>query len=440
MARVVGLRWWIIGLVSVATLVNYIDRSALAIMWPEISKDLGMTKEDYAAIAVFFSAAYAVSQSISGRLYDRIGTRAGFVVSIAVWSVAVGLHAVARGLASFSLFRALLGLGEAGNWPGAVKSNAEWFPVSERALAQGIFNSGASVGSIVSPILVAGLYLSIGWQMTFVALGAVGLLWVVPWLFVNRAGPESHPWITEAERRHIASREPEDVSEAPEGRTPLQKGVEFAPSESVLGLLGARRTWAVLASRFFLDPIWWLFVFWLPIYLAERFGFDIKQIGTFAWMPYVGAAVGSISGGYFAGLLIRRGVEVQAARRRVVLLGGVLMLPALVGAAYASAPEAAVALITVILFGFQVAISNIQTLPSDLFQGSSVATVAGMGGTTAAIGVVLTTWAVPRLTEASYHSFFFLGAALVPLGVACVFAFGPSPREAGGSSQPSGRL
>ena len=166
---VAGLRWWIVGLVALATSVNYIDRSALAIMWPQISKEIGLSKDDYAMIAVSFTVAYAVSQSLSGRLYDRIGTRLGFIVSIVVWSFAAALHGLARGVSGFVVFRVLLGLGEAGNWPGAVKSNAEWFPVQERAFAQGIFNSGASVGSIISPILVAILYVQIGWQVTFLS-------------------------------------------------------------------------------------------------------------------------------------------------------------------------------------------------------------------------------------------------------------------------------
>ncbi|MEL6183692.1 MAG: MFS transporter [Myxococcota bacterium] len=420
--RVNGLRWWIIGLVALATTINYVDRSALAIMWPDISAELGMTKGDYARIAVFFTVAYAVSQSLSGRLYDIIGTRAGFVVSIAVWSAAVALHALARGVASFSAFRVLLGLGEAGNWPGAVKSNAEWFPVKERALAQGIFNSGASVGSIISPILIALLYVQLGWQVTFVLLGGLGVLWIIPWLVVNRAGPEAHPWITAEERALI-------MAEAPATS-------DSGPRRSVLELLSTRRAWAVLASRFFLDPIWWLFVFWLPIYLSERFGFDIKQIGLFAWMPYVGAAMGSISGGALASALISRGQSVQRARRTAVSLGGLVMLPCLSLAAFASEPMVAVALITGVLFGFQLAIGNIQTLPSDLFTGSSVGTVAGLGGTTAAIGVVLTTWAVPQLTQTSYEAFFFLGAGLVPLGVACVFLFAHDAQEFGGLGVP----
>ena len=214
MAKVTGLRWWIVGLVALATTVNYIDRSALAIMWPQIAEDLSLSKDDYATIAVFFTAAYALSQSLSGRLYDHIGTRLGFIVSITVWSIAAALHGFARGVPTFIAFRVLLGLGEAGNWPGAVKSNAEWFPVQERAFAQGIFNSGASIGSIISPILIAVLYLRIGWQLTFIVLGAVGVLWIIPWVIINRASPNQHPWMTEAERAYLREGQPMVVDDS----------------------------------------------------------------------------------------------------------------------------------------------------------------------------------------------------------------------------------
>ncbi len=410
MKKIKGLRWWIITLVAIATVINYIDRGALSIMWPEISKDLGMTKEDYSAIAIMFTIAYALSQSLSGKLYDWIGTRMGFVFSIFLWSVSVALHAVARGVTSFSVFRFLLGLGEAGNWPGATKSNAEWFPIKERALAQGIFNSGASVGSIISPPLIAFLYLWMGWQLTFVLLGIIGLLWIIPWLVINKALPKTHPWLTEEERELILSDQKEDEQE------------EEPPSW--MQVMKQKQSWSVLVSRFFLDPIWWLFVFWLPIYLADRFGFDIKQIGMFAWVPYVGAASGAIFGGWLAGKWIKSGWTVNKARKAAILLGGAIMLPSLLLTSMASTPLIAVLLIALILFGFQTAIGNIQTLPSDFFSGKSVGSLAGFGGTTAAIGVVITTYIVPALTVTSYAPFFILGAILVPLGVASVFIFG----------------
>lgn len=410
-----GLRWWIIGLIAIATIINYIDRNALAVMWPGISSDLGLDKEAYALVVSFFMVAYGISQTISGRLFDRVGTRLGFVLSITLWSVAAGLHALARGLGSFMLVRALLGLGEAGNWPGAVKSNAEWFPVRERAFAQGLFNAGASLGAVISAPLIAYFYEQLGWQGTFLLICMLGLLWVIPWWFINKATPDKHPWLSEAERQHIL-----------DGQTAVVETTEKALS--VQDLLSYRQAWGVILARLFLDPIWWLFVSWLPIYLHDQFKFDIKQIGAFAWFPYVGAALGSLTGGWLAGYLIRRGVDVLNARKICIGLGAALMLPGLVASAFTTTPEGAMLTIFVALMGFQVAIGNIQTLPGDLFSGKSVGTLAGISGTGAVLGVLVTTWLVPTLTQTSYTPFFVLAALLVPLGfLSIVVLIRPNP-------------
>ena len=412
MKKVRGLRWWIVGLIAVATVINYIDRSSLAVMWPDISKDLGLSKEDYAGILSFFMVAYAIGQSVSGRVFDRVGTRIGFVVAIVVWSISCSLHGLARSLASFGMFRAMLGLSEAGNWPGATKANAEWFPVKERALAQGIFNAGASLGAVISAPLVAFLYVFIGWKATFVVIGLLGIIWVIPWWSINRAEPKRHPWLSDEEREYILTGQRTTVSN---GGTSEERALTYRE------LLSFKKSWSVLVSRFFLDPIWWMFVNWLPIYLAEQFGFDIKQIGLYAWMPYVGAAAGSLLGGWWSGHLIKKGETVNKARKSAILIGGAVMLPSMILSAYASTPLLAVLLIALVLFGFQVVINNLQTLPSDFFAGKSVGTVAGMGGTAAVAGTLITIWLVPILTKTSYFPFFMMGALLVPLGIAAVF-------------------
>ncbi len=416
MKKIKGLRWWIITLVALATVINYVDRSSLAIMWPDIQKDIGLEKEHYAAIMTMFMIAYAISQSLSGKLYDWVGTRLGFVISIVVWSISAAFHAAARTVFSFSLFRFLLGLGEAGNWPGATKSNAEWFPIKERAFAQGIFNTGASVGSIISPPLIATLYLLMGWKLTFIVLGLLGMLWIIPWLFINRALPKDHPWLTDEEKSYIL------LGQKPETTSETENDTERAPGWGEL--LTYKQSWSVIISRFFLDPIWWLFVVWLPIYLNESFGFNIKQIGLFAWVPYVGAAAGSLFGGWLSGYLISRGWTANKARKSTITLGGLLMLPSLILTAYAASPLAAVLLIAIILFGFQISMNNIQTLPSDFYDGRSVGSLAGMGGTSAALGVVIVTNLVPVLSKIDYFPVFMFGAALVPLAIFSVFIFG----------------
>lgn len=415
MTRFKGLRWWIIGLVALATVINYIDRSALAIMWPEMSKDLHIDSTGYAAIMSMFMIAYAISQMLSGKLYDWIGTRMGFVISIIVWSFSAAAHAIARTALGFSVFRFMLGLGEAGNWPGATKSNAEWFPIKERAFAQGIFNSGAAIGSVIAPPLIAMLYLGLGWRITFALLGLLGLLWIIPWLYFNRALPAKSPLISEEEKNYIL-----EGQRADDGGDPL---TERAPGW--LEMLGYKQSWSVIISRFFLDPIWWLFVVWLPIYLNQKFGFNIKEIGLSAWVPYVGAALGSLFGGWVSGYWISKGWTANKARKWAIVLGAVIMTPCLVFTAYATNPIPAILLIALILFGFQISMNNIQTLPSDFYAGGAVGSLAGMGGTSAAIGVVIVTNIVPVLVKAfSYTPVFLLGAVLVPLSVLSVYLLG----------------
>lgn len=410
--KVKGLRWWIITLIAIATVINYIDRNALAVMWPGISADLQLDKEQYAFVISSFLILYGISQSISGRVFDLIGTRIGMVMSIGLWSVAAALHSFSKGLVSFSIFRGLLGLGEAGNWPGATKSNAEWFPVKERAFAQGIFNSGAAMGSVISAPLVAYFYGAIGWRTTFLVLGAMGLLWIIPWLIINKALPKNHPWLSEEERQFIIDGQDKKVIDKDEKVLSIKQ------------LLSFKKTWAIILSRFLLDPIWWLFVSWLPLYLSEKFHFDIKQIGAFAWFPYVGATIGSLGGGWLTGYWIRNGMNVNKARLRAIILGGIIMLPSLIFSSMAETPSMAMGTIFFALMGFQIAIGNLQTLPSDYFSGPSVGTLAGMGGTAAIFGVLITTWMVPYLTKTSYTPFFALATILVPLGIGAVWFFG----------------
>ena len=402
------LRWLVVSLVALATVINYIDRSALAIMWPGIAEDLGLDKSDYANIITVFMISYAIGQSLFGKIFDAIGTRLGFLLSIVVWSVSVALDAGAASVTSFAIFRGMLGLGEAGNWPGATKANAEWFPIKERALAQGIFNAGASLGSIIAPPLIAFLYAFLGWQATFIVIGSLGILWILPWLIVYKSSPDSHPWITEEERQHILTGQ-QCTSEK-------QQDKEYVPTMGQL--LRHRQTWGVIAARFFIDPIWWLFVAWLPLYLNEKFGFDVKQIGAFAWLPYVGAAIGALFGGWFSGHLMSRGWSVNKARRSAIVLGCMVMLPALLLTSLAATPWMAMGLIALILFGFQTAIGNVQTLPSDYFSGKTVGTLAGISGTSAVLSVIITIQLVPMMTKGGdYTPFFILGAALVPLAL-----------------------
>lgn len=424
--KIKGLRWWVIILIVMVTIINYLDRNTLSIMWQGIVKDLGLiddvnlsaeeysqkSKEIYSYIYMFFMVAYGISQMLSGKLYDRIGTRIGFVVSVTIWAIADACTAFAKGLTSLCFFRSMLGLGEAGPWPGAAKSNAEWFPTKERAFAQGLFNAGASIGAIISPILIALLYTSFGWKMTFVIIGGLGLLWLIPWLIINKKGPKYHEWITEQERDYI-------LSGQPEAKIVDDRALSWKE------LVKNKKSWAVIAGRFFLDPVWWMFVAWLPIYLFDVHGFDIKSIGLYAGIPYIGAMIGSLAGGWFSGKLIKNGKSVNYARKLALVIGAAIMLPALIGTAFAGNVQIAIGLMVFILCGFQFAMTNIQTLPSDLFSGKTVGSLAGLGGAAATLGVILSMVFIPSLTSGgNWLPFFILGAILVPLCLISVFLFG----------------
>lgn len=412
--KISGLRWWIVSLVFLATLINYIDRLTISVLAPVITKDLGLTNTQYGGVVTWFLLAYTISQGLSGKLYDSIGTRLGFVVSIVVWSCAAVAHAFARGIGSLSAFRFLLGLGEAGNWPGAAKTVAEWFPVRQRAMGMAIFNSGAAIGSIVAPPLIVLLQQSHGWQTTFIVTGVLGFGWLILWLCLYDS-PERHKWITQDELKLIrsdsgASREPASSSTS-----------SSSSSIGWLQLLQYRQVWAIVLSRFLTDPVWWLYITWLPKYLADARGFSLTEIGLFAWVPYVAADAGSLSGGWLSGHLISRGWSVDRARKTVILFAALLM-PAGILAAFVSSPLVALGLIGVVLFGFQVWINNVQTLPGDFFPDTSVASVAGLGGTGAGVGsmifILTTGWVVDHF---SYVPILVIAGVLAPLGTIVLF-------------------
>ena len=419
--KIKGLRWWIIGLIFIATVINYIDRSALSIMWGGIDKEgtiahsLQLTKEDYALILNIFMVAYALGQLFSGKLFDKVGTRIGYVISVGVWGLSSFLHSTVRGLFSIAFFRSTLGLSEAGNWPGAVKSNAEWFPIKERAIAQGLFNAGASIGSVIAPLLIATLYVAYGWRITFMVVGSFGILWIIPWLLINKAGPKKHPWMTAEEQKYIL----EGQSEADQKDTKDTKG------KSLVEILSFKESWAVVVGRFFLEPIWWLFVGWMPIYLFDVYGFNVKEVGLFLWFPYVGAAIGSIAGGFVSGKIIAKTNSIDKGRKTTIFIGGIIMLLGLIATVLIG--DTAIKFVFIVFFvllGFQFAISNVQTLPSDFFSGKSVGSLAGLGGMIGVFSVIIMNFLVPIVVDKfSYTPIFIAIAIFVPLGVGAIYFF-----------------
>jgi ACS family hexuronate transporter-like MFS transporter len=418
-----NLRWWVIALIALATVINYIDRSALSVLWPDIVEELFPDesalerKQIYATISIVFVFSYAFGQAIFGKIFDWIGTRIGFVISIGVWSLATVAHAFAQGLLTFSIFRAVLGLAEAGNWPGATKGRAEWFPTKERALAQGIFNSGAAIGGIIAIPLIAYLTVFFSWKMVFVIIGLTGLLWLIPWLVLVKAPPGSHPWITAEEKEYILTgqkRVEEDGHEVE----------EYNPGTAEL--LSRKQSWGVIIASAAIDPIWWLFVFWIPIYLNEVYQMDVKSIGIYGWVPYVGAMFGAWFGGLLAQNRIKAGWTTNKTRKFVITLGCLIMLPSLLAMASPGSPVTAVIIMAVILFGFQTTIGNVQTLPSDLLGKKSVGTLAGFAGMAAKLGAVGLTALVPILTaDGNYTPAFVIGASLSIIAMAAVWILIP---------------
>ena len=415
-----GLRWWVIGLIGLATIINYIDRQTLIVLWPQIADDLFPDsdmlerKQIYSNITIVFMFSYAFGQAIFGKIFDWVGTRMGFALSIGFWSIATALHAFASSFLTFSIFRSLLGISEAGNWPGAAKANAEWFPTKERAFAQGLFNSGAAIGGIVSIPTIS--YLAIvleNWQAIFIIVAILGFLWLIPWFIIVKGAPKNHAWLTDEERDYILS------GQKNEGSTDGQEG-GYNPAGGKL--FGHKQSWGVIIASAAIDPIWWLFISFIPLYLFEVFGMDVKGLLIFGWVPYVGAMLGAWFGGLLAQNRLKAGWSVDKARKLVITIGCLIMLPSLLMLANPGGPTAAVIIMAVILFGFQTAIGNIQTLPSDFFSGKTVGTLAGFAGMSAKLAAAGLIFFVPELTSGgNYQPVFVIGSGLVLLTLTSVW-------------------
>ena len=407
-----NLRWWVVGLVALAAVINYIDRNALGVLWPFMGSDIypGKTddelKEVLGTVTFVFLLCYAFGQAIFGKIFDWIGTRLGFALSIGVWSIATALHAFAQGVLSFSIFRGLLGVSEAGNWPGAAKANAEWFPSKERALAQGIFNSGAAIGGLVSIPLVAWMTEFMTWQQIFIVIGLAGLLWLIPWMALVKGPPSKHAWITDEEREYILTgQKNQDADKGDES----DQG--YVPGYGEM--LSRKESWGVIIASAAIDPIWWLFVAWIPTYLVEVYNFSLQDIKELGWIPYVGAMFGAWFGGLLAGNRIKAGWSINKTRKSVIVLGCLIMLPAFFLLIKPGGSLAAVLLMGVILFGFQTSIGSIQTLPSDMLGKDAVGSLAGFAGMAAKFAAAGLTILVPWLTTGgNYAPAFIVGASL----------------------------
>jgi MFS transporter, ACS family, hexuronate transporter len=416
MPKIRHLRWWIASLLLLATIINYVDRQTLSVLAPVLRDQFRMTNTDYSHVVFAFLLAYTFMQSGSGRIMDWLGTRRGMGLTIAWWSVAAMLHAFAGSVLQFGIFRFLLGLGEAGNWPGGVKTVSEWFPPKERAFAIGLFNSGSCVGALVAPPLVVWIALHFGWRAAFLMTGAAGFGWMTLWLLFYRA-PKEHPWITAEELAHIEE----------------HGSVEIQPQNGRVrwrSLFGYKQVWGLVLARMLCEPVWWFYVFWLPEYLKRERHFGLEMIGLFAWIPFLTADLGNFAGGGLSSWLLRRGWPVLRARKFAMVLSAATMLAG-VPAVLTDSPALAVALISLTTFAYSGWAANILTLPADLFPRNVVASVSGIGGTGAGVGGMIFTLLTGIIVDRFSYTPVFIAAGFMPLaGAAFLFWGVRKPLEA----------
>jgi len=393
--RIGRVRWTICAMLFVATSINYMDRQVIAILKPTLQHSIGMTDSDFGHITAAFMIAYALGLLIAGRFVDKVGTRIGYMVIMAIWSLSAMSHALANTVFEFGIARFSLGIGESGNFPAAIKTTAEWFPQSERSLATGIFNSGANVGAILAPIIVPWVTIRYGWHAAFLVTGGFSALWIL-WWFRNYRRPTDHPTLTGTELRYI-------YEEAAE---------QMGPSTPWAKLLGLRQTWAFSIPKLLTDPIWWFYLFWMPSYFTAKFHLDLSHLGLPLIIVYSASTIGSIAGGWLPESFHRLGVSPTYARLGAMLFCACLVVPIFL-VNYLHSEWIAIALLSLAAAAHQGWSANLYTTSSDMFPRSAVGSVNGIGGMAGAVGgALLMNYAgyIVQLTH-SYASLFAIAAS-----------------------------
>jgi MFS transporter, ACS family, hexuronate transporter len=417
-------RWVIGGLLFASTVINYIDRQTLSVLGPLLKTEFSWSNQDFALIIIAFRVAYAVMQTVSGRLVDRLGTRRGLSIAVTWYSVAAMLTSLSSGLLSFCGFRFLLGAGEAANWPAATKAVSEWFPRRERGWAVALFDSGSSIGAAIAPALVLFLIGHFGdWRWAFVLTGALGFVWLVAWRRFYHP-PETHPFVSAAERDMILedrAAEQADDSAAPDGSE--------VPA-TYRRLFSLRQTWGAIASRALTDPVWFMIADWFAIYLAAK-GFNLAETAAGFWVPFLAADLGNFFGGGLSSALIKRGWSVGRARRVVIFGGGIGVL-ALIPAAFMSSFLPLVACFAVATFSYAALSTNALALPADLYPSRAVATVAGLAGTGAGLGTIGSTYLIGVVADRFSFTPILVVSSVIPLLAALlVLALVRNTKESG---------
>ncbi len=369
-------RWFICFLLFTATTINYIDRQIFGLLKPELERIFGWTETDYSRIVMGFTACYAIGLGFYSRIIDRIGTKLGYTISVTVWSIAAMLHATVKSTFGFGFMRSLLGIGESGNYPAAVKTVAEWFPKKERAFAIGIVDSGSNIGACLGPILVPVLLVSFGWKAAFLITGSLGFFWLIAWRFYYNT-PSKHKKLAKEELAYIQSDEDEKIAE-----NIVEEKVSWKK------LLSQKQTWAFIAGKFFTDPIWFFFLFWLPTYFSSTFHLDFREPNLPLVLIYSGTMIGSLGGGYLSSWLIKKGWPVYKARKFALLIAALCVFPILI-TRFTDSLWVVVGLLSLSVAANQAWSANIYSIVPDMFPKKVVASVVGIGGMAGAIGSVL---------------------------------------------------
>jgi len=401
-------RWVIVTLLFLAMVINYVDRQTIGFLKTDLSHEFGWSEKDYANLVFYFQLSYAVAYLVWGKIMDKIGARWGFGIAFLIWQVAHIAHAGARGLTGFIFARMALGVGEAGGFPGGIKAVTEWFPKKERAFATGIFNAGTNIGAIVTPLVVPAIVLTWGWQMAFIVTGVAGLIWLPIWLLVYRT-PRETKNLSAAELAHI-EQDPAD---------PVEK---IAWTK----LLTKRETWAYALGKFLIDPIWWMFLFWLPDFLGKRYGLDLKTFGPPIVAIYLLSDVGSVGGGWLSSRLLKNGASINKARKLTMLVCALLAVPVMF-ASYASSVWLAVLIIGVATAAHQGFSANLYTLPSDVFPRGAVGSVVGIGGMLGAFGGMVFSKYIGQVLESigSYTPIFIVAGSAYLVALLVVHLLAP---------------
>ncbi len=406
--KVGRVRWVVVALLFSAMVINYVDRQMIGVLKPTLSAEFGWTEADYANIIFWFQATYALAYVAFGRIVDRLGARWGYALAFTIWTIGHFAHAGAKSLGGFIMARMVLGVGEGGGFPGGVKAVAEWFPKKERAFATGLFNAGTNIGAIVTPLVVPAITIAYGWEMAFIVTGLASLIWLPLWLLVYRR-PRENKFVSAAELAHIESDPPDSTEKI-----------------GWLRLLTVRETWAYALGKFLIDPIWWMFLFWLPDFLGKRHGLDLKSFGIPLVAIYLMSDVGSVAGGWLSSKMMQKGATLNRARKTAMLICALFAVP--VGlAAFADQLWVAVLIIGIATAAHQGFSANLYTLPSDVFPRAAVGSVVGIGGMIGAFGgMAMAKYAGYVLDKiGSYTPIFVVAASAYLLALGVVHLLSP---------------